>query len=319
MEQKPAVFMAPCPSAESVTASSMYPAGGGDFPRIPSELMAMMSEMTNGSVIDEDVKSGEFVCQSVNKGFAGGEDAYFGCVNFDDLDAVLDRWEELEENDITWVHSISPNRSPISSVTDQSSISVGSPISADKPIQGDNQARGASSGEQSDEDDETGPCGQVIDPTDKRNRRKKFNREYARRSRRRKQAHLADLESQVEQLREENATLSKQLVDAGQHFGDADTDNRVLKSDVEALRAKVKLAEDIVARRGSVSTMNNQLPQLNPHNVRGMAHVSPTITVNENDASSYSSAITPHNSSLTLDNLDITSNISFNPCWTSRS
>ncbi|KAK4277051.1 hypothetical protein QN277_015106 [Acacia crassicarpa] len=317
MEQKPAVFMAPCPSAQSVTASSMYPAGGGDFSRIPSELMAIMSEMTNGSVIDDDVKSGEFVCQSVNKGFAGGEDAYFGDVNFDDLDAVLDRLEELEENDIAWVHNISPNRSPISSITDQSSISVGSPISADKPIQRDTQARGASSGEQSDEDDETGPCEQVIDPTDKRDRRKQSNRLSAMRSRRRKQAHLADLESQVEQLSVENTTLSKQLVDAGQHFRDADTDNRVLKSYVEALRAKVKLAEDIVARRGSVSTINNQLPQLNPHNVRGMAHVSPTITVNGNDASSYASPTTPHNSSLTvLDNLDITSN-SFNPCWTS--
>lgn len=99
------------------------------------------------------------------------------------------------------------------------------------------------------------------------------NRESARRSRKRKQAHLADLElqvsnifpcmfylidqikieeknwnlksylcfeySQVEQLRGENASLYKQLTDASQQFGDANTNNRVLKSDVEALRAKV--------------------------------------------------------------------------------
>lgn len=45
-------------------------------------------------------------------------------------------------------------------------------MSANKPEQGDNQARGASSGEQSDEDDGIGPFDeQVIDPSDKRDRR----------------------------------------------------------------------------------------------------------------------------------------------------
>lgn len=47
--------------------------------------------------------------------------------------------------------------------------------------------------------------------------------------------------SQVEQLRLENAGLFKQLTDASQQFRDANTNNRVLKSDVEALRAKVSL------------------------------------------------------------------------------
>lgn len=65
------------------------------------------------------------------------------------------------------------------------------------------------------------------------------NRESARRSRRRKQAHLADLEQQVEQLQGENSTLFKQLSDATQQFKDSTTNNRVLRSDVEALRAKV--------------------------------------------------------------------------------
>lgn len=67
------------------------------------------------------------------------------------------------------------------------------------------------------------------------------NRESARRSRRRKQAHLQDLESQVEQLRGENNSLYKHLTDANQQFTDAVTDNRVLKSDVETLRIKVNL------------------------------------------------------------------------------
>lgn len=47
--------------------------------------------------------------------------------------------------------------------------------------------------------------------------------------------------SQVEQLRLENANLFKQLTDASQQFREADTNNRVLKSDVEALRAKVSM------------------------------------------------------------------------------
>lgn len=74
------------------------------------------------------------------------------------------------------------------------------------------------------------------------------NRESARRSRRRKQAQLSELESQVEQLKGENSSLFKQLTESSQQFNTAVTDNRILKSDVEALRVKVKMAEDMVAR-----------------------------------------------------------------------
>lgn len=45
--------------------------------------------------------------------------------------------------------------------------------------------------------------------------------------------------SQVDQLRGENSTLFKNLTNANQQFKDANMNNRVLKSDVEALRAKV--------------------------------------------------------------------------------
>ena len=45
--------------------------------------------------------------------------------------------------------------------------------------------------------------------------------------------------SQVEKLKLENATLYKQFTDTSQQFHEADTNNRVLKSAVEALRAKV--------------------------------------------------------------------------------
>ncbi|MCH99161.1 light-inducible protein CPRF2-like, partial [Trifolium medium] len=64
------------------------------------------------------------------------------------------------------------------------------------------------------------------------------NRESARRSRRRKQAHLTELETQVSQLRGENSSLVKRLTDVNQKYTDSAVDNRVLKADVETLRAK---------------------------------------------------------------------------------
>lgn len=50
---------------------------------------------------------------------------------------------------------------------------------------------------------------------------------------------MSDCSIQVAQLRVENTTLVKRLTDISQKFSDAAVDNRVLKSDVEALRAKV--------------------------------------------------------------------------------
>lgn len=44
---------------------------------------------------------------------------------------------------------------------------------------------------------------------------------------------------QVEQLKGENSSLFKQLTESSQQFNTAVTDNRILKSDVEALRVKV--------------------------------------------------------------------------------
>lgn len=54
------------------------------------------------------------------------------------------------------------------------------------------------------------------------------------------------MSEQVDQLRGENASLYKQLTDANHEFGEAVTDNRVLKSDVEALRVKVHTPERII-------------------------------------------------------------------------
>ncbi|KAF8036699.1 hypothetical protein BT93_C2418 [Corymbia citriodora subsp. variegata] len=181
-----------------------------------------------------------------------------------------------------------------------SSIFIGSCISsANQPKYRDIQAREATSGlsrQHSDEDD----AATEADPSEqsryaieiKRDRRKNSNRESAKKSRKRKQAQLADLEVQVELLRGENSTLFKQLLDATQYYRHADTNNRVLKSGVEALRAKVKLAEDMVARGSFTCSLNHVLQTLNHQHSIGTrdlsagANVSPTITVlGDNDSS----------------------------------
>ncbi|XP_020212346.1 basic leucine zipper 9 [Cajanus cajan] len=219
--------------------------------------------------------------------------------------------------------NLTPKHSTITATIDtQSSIcgtaNVGSPVSANKPEGRENHTKGATSGpsEPSDEDDEAGICEQSTNPLEvKRLKRMDSNRESARRSRRRKQAHLADLELQVEKLKVENATLYKQFTDASQQFREADTNNRVLKSDVEALRAKVKLAEDMVTR-SSFTTLNTQLlqtqcqlstpQQLNTTNLRRMAHVSPSITVHGNDGSYNGVTVGGQNSG--IGNLDMAYN-----------
>ncbi|KAK6233005.1 hypothetical protein SCA6_003078 [Theobroma cacao] len=102
-----------------------------------------------------------------------------------------------------------------------------------------------------------------MDPADaKRVRRMLSNRESARRSRRRKQAHLTELETQVGQLRVENASLMKRLADISQKYNEAAVDNRVLKADVETLRAKVKMAEETVKRITGLNPLLHGSPEI---------------------------------------------------------
>ncbi|XP_011082101.2 basic leucine zipper 9 [Sesamum indicum] len=192
-----------------------------------------------------------------------------------------------------------PNQSKV--IDSQSAIRVDGQMSTKNQTGWDNQAVGASSGsshEQSDEEGqetEAGSCDQSTNPVDmKRIKRMVSNRESARRSRRRKQAHLADLEQQVEQLRGEHASLFKQVADATQQFKDATTNNRVLKSDVEALRAKVKLAEDMVARGSMTSSLSHLLQNyLNTpqdymnYNVNRIDNVAPLVSARGDDNSPY--------------------------------
>ncbi|KAG8038603.1 hypothetical protein GUJ93_ZPchr0255g33279 [Zizania palustris] len=173
---------------------------------------------------------------------------------------------------LIWPQSQSLNaRHPAISTTIESQSSIcaaASPTSATNLNMKESQTLGGTSGSDSESDSlldtEGGPCEQSTNPLDvKRIRRMASNRESARRSRKRKQAHLADLETQVDQLRGENASIFKQLSDANQQFTTAVTDNRILKSDVEALRVKVKLAEDMVAR-GALSCGLGHLGGLSP-------------------------------------------------------
>lgn len=120
------------------------------------------------------------------------------------------------------------------------------------------QTTSGSSREQSDDDEAEGEneTTENMDPSDvKKVRRMLSNRESARRSRRRKQAHLTELETQVAQLKVENSSLLKRLTNVSQKYNEASVDNRVLTADVETLRAKVKMAEGMVKRVTGMSPL----------------------------------------------------------------
>ncbi|TYJ23626.1 hypothetical protein E1A91_A08G205900v1 [Gossypium mustelinum] len=113
------------------------------------------------------------------------------------------------------------------------------------------QATSGSSREDSDDGELEGDTETTenMDPADaKRARRMRSNRESARRSRRRKQAQMNELETQVGQLRAEHSSLLKRLTDMNHKYDEAVVDNRILKADIETLRAKVKMAEETFKR-----------------------------------------------------------------------
>ncbi|KAG6484773.1 hypothetical protein ZIOFF_053298 [Zingiber officinale] len=165
--------------------------------------------------------------------------------------------------------SVADSRSPISDVTRPGS-QVHTNVTQGK------QATSNSSGEQLDEVDELEGEAETnnIGPSDKRMRRYFIacvgtpnalsaqsvcrmlsNRESARRSRRRKQAHMSELEAQVSQLRIEHSSLLNRLTDINKKYSDASVNNRILKADLETVRAKVKMAEESLKRATGVKPL----------------------------------------------------------------
>ncbi|XP_022754402.1 basic leucine zipper 9-like isoform X2 [Durio zibethinus] len=235
----------------------------------------------------------------------------------DDQEVMNDISSHNREAAETNVLLLSQNLTPKGSTLDSPKLSS---ICGNNPKSKENKVRGTTSvssdhDQTDDEEDvetDAGQCEQSLNPFNlKRFRRMLSNRESARRSRKRKQEHLAGLQFQAEQLRVQNDSLCEQLTNAHQQFRDAEINNRVLKSDVEALRAKVKLAEDMLAR-GSLTCGLNLLLQshltspqpIATHNIGWVANVSPTTNIHGDD-SIYSGLTVSGNSALELANVDI--------------
>ncbi|KAF8105550.1 hypothetical protein N665_0157s0124 [Sinapis alba] len=148
-----------------------------------------------------------------------------------------------------------------------------------------------SGSELSGDDEEEEADGETnMNPTSvKRVKRMLSNRESARRSRRRKQAHLSELETQVSQLRVENSNLMKGLTDVTQTFNDASVENRVLKANLETLRAKVKMAEETVKRITGFNPMFHTMPQVssvsNPSETSSIKVTTPETSSSNNNKS----------------------------------
>ncbi|EES16316.1 light-inducible protein CPRF2 isoform X2 [Sorghum bicolor] len=120
----------------------------------------------------------------------------------------------------------------------------------------DFQGKPTNSGTSKELSDDDGDLEENTDPTNaKKMRRMLSNRESARRSRKRKQAHLNDLESQVSRLTSENASLLKRLADMTQKYKDASLDNKNLTVDIETMRRKVNIAEEAVRRLTGTTLM----------------------------------------------------------------
>ncbi|KAL1225123.1 Basic leucine zipper 10 [Cardamine amara subsp. amara] len=133
------------------------------------------------------------------------------------------------------------------------------------------QVTSGSSREDSDDDDldEENETTGSLNPEDvKKSRRMLSNRESARRSRRRKQEQTSDLETQVNELKGEHSSLLKQLSSMNHKYDEAAVGNRILKADIETLRAKVKMAEETVKRVTGMNPMllgrSNRMPAFQP-------------------------------------------------------
>ncbi|TXG64593.1 hypothetical protein EZV62_011587 [Acer yangbiense] len=83
---------------------------------------------------------------------------------------------------------------------------------------------------------------------DQRKRKRMIsNRESARRSRMRKQKHLDDLMSQVDQLRKDNHQIISNISITTQHFSTIEAENSVLRAQVDELTHRLQSLNDIIS------------------------------------------------------------------------
>ncbi|KAG6418113.1 hypothetical protein SASPL_120312 [Salvia splendens] len=134
-----------------------------------------------------------------------------------------------------------------------------------------------SSGDQSDDDDGETEATQNMDPADaKRMRRMISNRESARRSRRRKQAHMSESETRVSQLKVENATWLKRFSDINHKYNESVVDARVLKANVETVRAKVKMADESVKRVTGLNSLFHAMSEITTPGMQSFVRIPET-------------------------------------------
>ncbi|KAM7251493.1 hypothetical protein ACFE04_023376 [Oxalis oulophora] len=149
-------------------------------------------------------------------------------------------------------------------------------------------------------------------PTDvKRVRRMLSNRESARRSRSRKQAHITELETMVSQLRSDNSSLLKRYADISQKYNDSLVDNRILKADVETLRTKVKMSEDAVKRITGVNSPFHMMPHMS---IMGVAPFNDTsadaaVPVQDGRRHLFYQPVATNNPVIPIHNLGVNNNL----------
>lgn len=228
----------------------------------------------------------------------------FGDREVDLVDTVVSRF--LSDDALWSDQHLTPNHSTISQAIDSPSSLCGSTISADKPEceyyhpWGATATSGYSSHEPS-----LGLCDRGESDEDpsvlmKRLRRAEGNRAAAKRSRMKRQAHQQKLELEVEHLGQSKAALWKQLENVSRQFRDSVTIYRVLRSDVDAMRAEVKLAEDRIAGSSLMtSNFNHQLQLQSRHSTSPhllnplnntcpvLPNVSPTVAAHGDDDAFY--------------------------------
>ncbi|XP_066356105.1 light-inducible protein CPRF2-like isoform X2 [Miscanthus floridulus] len=212
--------------------------------------------MAGGGADDDDVV--EVSCG----GRGGGDPGAYAAVLKRKLDlycaAVAKSMEaKSQESSLGYPNSQASDTSQlISQASFDGDIDGAGVVTNSNVIEDDFQGKPANSGISKELSDDDGDLEENTDPANaKKMRRMLSNRESARRSRKRKQAHFSDLESQVSRLTSENASLLKRLADMTQKYKDASLDNKNLTVDIETMRRKVNIAEEAVRRLTGTTLM----------------------------------------------------------------